>query len=76
MTASLWTTVRDDLRERRDARAAHRALQRELATYTTPAEVDDLLSALRREDSAANDEIRGILDRNLQQRHRTSQLAS
>jgi hypothetical protein len=76
MTASLWTTVRDDLRERREARAAHRALQRELATYTTRAEVDDLLGALRREDSAAIDEIRGILERNLQQRHRTSQLAS
>ncbi len=71
----LWATVRDDLRERRQARAAHRNLERELATYTTSAEVDDLFSALRGQEGPAVDEVREILAGNLQQR-RTSRIAS
>ncbi len=62
---ALLTSVRDDLRERRAARAARRDLRRELATYTTPAEVDDLFAALREQESAAAEEIRGILAANL-----------
>lgn len=72
----LWANVRDELRERRQARAAHRALERELATYTTPAEVDDLLGALRGQDGAGPDEIRGILARNLQQHRHATPYAS
>jgi len=63
----LWTGLRDELRTRRQARAAHRTLELELATYTTPNDVDDLLAALRDEDSASAEEIRNILTRNLQQ---------
>lgn len=53
--------ARDDLRRRREARAARRTLERELATYRTQAEVDDLLAAMRDHDDAENDAIRTIL---------------
>jgi len=58
----------DELRERRDARVARRTLERELATYTAPNEVDDLLGVLRDRDDAAAEEIRTIVLRN-QLRH-------
>jgi hypothetical protein len=58
----------DELRERRDARVARRALERELASYTAPNEVDDLLGLLRDRDDAAAEEIRTIVLRN-QLRH-------
>lgn len=72
----LWTTVNDDLRERRQARAARRTLERELATYTTPAEVEDLLMAMRGSDDAQTEAIRGLLIRNLQHQHVATPLAS
>ena len=59
------TSVRDDLRERRQARAEYRALERDLASYTTHAQVDDLLAAIRDEDSLEAETIRAILGRNL-----------
>ena len=37
MTNTLLTTVRDELRERREARAHEQALRRELSGYTSPA---------------------------------------
>jgi hypothetical protein len=61
-------SLRDELRQRREARAARRALERELATYTTPNEVDDLLGVLHDRDDAAAEEIRTIVLRN-QLRH-------
>ena len=70
----LLTTVRDDLRGRRQARATKRQLQRELATYSTRAEADDLMALLHHQESAQAEQIRGILNRNLQQR--PNQLAS
>jgi hypothetical protein len=66
--------VRDELRERREARAAYRALERDLASYSTPAEVDDLLAALRWQDDAEAQVIRDILIGNLNRRR--SSLAS
>ena len=70
----LLASVRDDLRERREARATKRQLQRELAAYSTRAEVDDLMALLHHQESAQAEQIRGILNRNLQQR--PNQLAS
>ena len=58
----------DELRERRDARLARRALHRELASYSAPSEVDDLLGVLHDRDDAAAEEIRTIILRN-QLRH-------
>src|SRR6476660_1292485 len=65
---ALLATVRDELRERRQVRAAHRSLERELSSYNTRAEVDDLLAVLEGQDSAEADVVRSILTRNLQQR--------
>jgi hypothetical protein len=59
------TDLRDDLRIRREARLSHRELERELAHYTSPNDVDDLMAALREEDSQGAEEIRAILSRNL-----------
>ena len=68
-TSALWTTVKDELRERREARAAKRALEADLATYRTPAEIEDLLASVDREESADAELIRGILMDNLNSYH-------
>ncbi len=70
MTSTMWTTVRDELRQRREARAHEHALRRELSAYTSPAEIDDLLATLDEQDAsgtAAEDApvIRSILLDNL-----------
>ena len=64
----LLSDVREELRERRQARAAHRVLERELASYTTRAEVDDLLAVVDEQGGADAELVRTILNRNLQQR--------
>jgi hypothetical protein len=69
-TQQVLATARDGLRERRQARAERRQLKRELASYTTRAEVDDLLASLSGQDKASIDEIRTIVVRNLQANQR------
>jgi len=64
----LVATVRDDLRERREARAARRLLERELTSYSTPAEISDLLGSLHGQDGEAAEAVRDIVLRN-QLRH-------
>jgi hypothetical protein len=51
MTSTLWTTVRDELRERREAKAHEQALRRELSAYTAPPEIEDLLATLDHQDA-------------------------
>ncbi|MCW2763031.1 MAG: hypothetical protein JWR85_3232 [Marmoricola sp.] len=63
----LWTAVRDELSERRQQRATYRALRRDLASYTTRAQVDDLLAMIQGHDDAEAEMIRNILANNLQQ---------
>jgi hypothetical protein len=66
--------ARDELRQRRQARADYRTLERELASYATQAEVDDLLASLSRYDDPEAEMARDILTRN---RHgRSTKLAS
>lgn len=60
----LWTAVRDDLRTRRVARASREDLARDLASYTTPAEQDELDAILDRAEPHAAAEIRGLIHRN------------
>ncbi|RNM13659.1 hypothetical protein [Nocardioides pocheonensis] len=60
-SARLVATVRDELRERREERSARRSLERELASYRTPAEINDLLGVLSSQDSADADEMREVL---------------
>jgi hypothetical protein len=59
---------------RRQARADYRALERSLATYSTRAEVDDVLATIQGQDDAEAQLIRRILTTNLRQRNH--QLAS
>lgn len=61
-----WTRGRDRLRARRETRHHHRRLQRDLATYSTQAQVDDLLEMLRVQEGRDADTIRDILARNRQ----------
>jgi hypothetical protein len=59
------TIIRDELRERREARAQYRALRQELAGFRTPREVDELLAALEQQDGPEAEQIRDILLQNL-----------
>jgi hypothetical protein len=67
-SAQLMASVRDELRDRRQARASRRILERELATYRSPKDVSDLLGSLTGQDDASVEEIREIIVRN-QMRH-------
>ncbi|MCW2837903.1 MAG: hypothetical protein JWQ15_2017 [Marmoricola sp.] len=71
----LWTAVRDELSERRQKRAGYRTLRRELASYTTRADVDDLLATIEGQENAEAEMIRSILVDNLRRR-RTHSVAS
>jgi hypothetical protein len=67
-TTTLIRSVRDDLRDRRAARAEYRALKEALASYRSPAEIDDLLVMADDED-ADSAVVRDILSRNLRHYH-------
>jgi hypothetical protein len=66
-TPSFWAGLRDRFRDSRGA-GARRALEADLASFTTRAEVDDLLAAMSDLDSPEADQIRTILIRNLADR--------
>ena len=67
----ILTGVRDELRARRQARAAYLKLERELASYATQTEVGDLLAALSGHDDPEAEMVRDILTRNRQDRSTT-----
>ena len=58
---SLWTTVRTQLRDSRDAHAARAALARDLASYNSPSDLDDLDAILDRYSDQETADIRRIL---------------
>ncbi|HYN67211.1 MAG TPA: hypothetical protein VES93_10010 [Ornithinibacter sp.] len=68
-TSTLWNTVKDELRERREARAALNKLRSDLQHYRTPADIDDLLASVDAQDTPEADLIRGILSENLRTYH-------
>ena len=59
--ASLWTTVRTQLRDSREARAARAALEHELASYNSQSDLNDLHAILDRYSDHETAEIRRIL---------------
>ena len=65
LARELFDAARDDLREVRQARVAEAALHRELASYTSPAEIADLLSLLRDQDGPEAQHVRDLLIDNL-----------
>ena len=58
---SLWSTVRSQLRGSREAHAARTALARELASYNSPEDLDDLHAILDRYSDEETAQIRRIL---------------
>ena len=58
---SLWTSVRTQLRESRHAHAARAALEREMATYNSESDLDDLHAILDRYSDRETAQIRRIL---------------
>ena len=58
---TLWTTVRTQLRDSRDAHAARSALEHELSSYNSPSDLDDLHAILDRYNDRETMEIRRIL---------------
>jgi hypothetical protein len=61
--APLWTALRGQLRHTREARATRRTLERELATYTSQSDLDDLHAILDRYSDKETAKIRRILAR-------------
>jgi hypothetical protein len=57
----LWTSVRDEFREARAARAARKALEHDLAGYTTQTDLNDLGAILDRHSAEETADIRRIL---------------
>jgi hypothetical protein len=55
------TTIRGQLRQRRDARAERKSLERELAAYTSENDLNDLGAILDRYSEAETAAIRHIL---------------
>lgn len=62
---SFLVQLRDELRQRREARAARRTLERQLASYTTRRDVDDLLALVGDSEDPSAEQIRTIVTRNL-----------
>ncbi|GGL30901.1 hypothetical protein H9L10_09310 [Phycicoccus endophyticus] len=83
-TTTLISTVRDELRERRERRAVTRRLREDLAHYQTPAEIEDLLVAVDTQEASGESSaealvIRAVLLENLRAyyaRHATPQRAA
>ena len=58
---SLWTTVRTQLRDSHDERAAKATLAHELASYNSPEDLNDLHAILDRYSDQETADIRRIL---------------
>ena len=58
---TLWTTVRTQVRESREAHAERATLARELASYNSQADLDDLHAILDRYSDTETRDIRRIL---------------
>ena len=67
--STLWTTVKDELRERREARVALDTLRADLSHYRTPHEFDGLLASVDAQDTPEAEMIRGVLMDNLRVYH-------
>jgi hypothetical protein len=61
MAASLLSAVREHIRENREARAGRAALERELASYSSAADLNDLHAILDRYSDNETAQIRRIL---------------
>jgi len=62
--SSLWSSVRSQIRDSRDAHAAKAALERELASYHSSADLNDLHAILDRYNDRQTASIRQVLAHN------------
>jgi hypothetical protein len=60
---SRWAALRDEMRARRRARENRRALEAELAAFSSPADQLELDAILERHSDAEAIEVRRIVDR-------------
>jgi hypothetical protein len=63
ITHPRWTALRDQFQHARDTRVTRRALERELSTYTSQSDLDDLHAILDRYSDHETASIRRILAR-------------
>jgi hypothetical protein len=56
-----WNTIKDQMRDLREARATRRSLERELAAYTSEEDLNDFEAILGRYSDAETADIRRIL---------------
>ena len=63
-TSTLWTTVKDELRQRRENREALNRFRAELDQYRTPSDIEDLLATVEGEETPEAELIRSILSEN------------
>jgi hypothetical protein len=59
--APLWAAIRKEIRETREARTARKTLERELASYTSSRDLNDLGAILDRHSDQETATIRRIL---------------
>jgi hypothetical protein len=59
----LWTALRGELQHIRENRATRRALERDLETYTSQSDLNDLYAILDRHSDEQTADIRRILAR-------------
>jgi hypothetical protein len=59
----VWTALRGQVQHTRDAHAARKSLERELATYTSQSDLNDLHAILDRYTDQETADIRRILAR-------------
>lgn len=69
-TTSPVQALRTTLRARRSERAAIRRLRRDLACYTHPADIHDLLAMTERHEGPQAERMRSVLLDNLSEHHR------
>jgi hypothetical protein len=56
-----WTAIREEVRGTRAARAERKSLERELASYTSPSDLNDLDAILDRHSEEETADIRRFL---------------
>jgi hypothetical protein len=61
----LITTTRENVRRDREARSSYQSLRRELASYGTQRDVDDLLGSIANEEGPEAQQVREVLLDNL-----------
>lgn len=62
---NLWITIKTERAARRALAARRRQLESELAAYSTPAEIADLMAAADRTPEADSEMLRSVLNDNL-----------